>query len=47
MKNTSLTFTWKNLCKRPEINSEPAHFLTFMNNSKAFPSFGGMQLPVS
>ena len=29
-------------CKRPEVNSEPTHFLTFMNNSKGFSNLGGM-----
>ena len=28
------------------MNNEPAYFITFMNNGKAFPSLGGMQLPV-
>ena len=28
--------------KRPEVNSEPNHFLTLMNNSKAFSSLNGM-----
>ena len=32
----------KIICKRPEVNSEPIHFLSFMNNGKAFPSFDGM-----
>ena len=26
-------------CKRPEVNREPAHFLTFINDGKAFSSF--------
>ena len=34
-RNTSLTFTWVKLCKRPEGNGEPAHFL---DNDKAFSS---------
>ena len=38
MRHTSLTFSWVKLCKRPEVNSEPTHFLTFMNNDKVFPS---------
>ena len=29
-------------CKRPEMNNEPTHFLTFMNNSKAFSSLDGL-----
>ena len=29
-------------CKRSEVNSESTHFLTFMNNSKAFSSLDGM-----
>ena len=29
-------------CKRPEVNSEPTHFLTLMNNGKAFSSLDGM-----
>ena len=29
-------------CKRPEMNSEPTHFLTFINNGKAFSSLDGM-----
>ena len=32
----------KTKCKRPEVNSEPTHFLTFMNNGKAFSSLDGM-----
>ena len=27
------------------MNSEPAHFLTFINNGKTFPSLVGIQLP--
>ena len=46
MRHTSLTFTWVKLCKRPDVNSEPTHFLTFMNNGKVFPSLGIMQLPM-
>ena len=29
-------------CKRPEVNTEPTHFLTLMNNGKAFSSLDGM-----
>ena len=30
-------FYWnKIICKRPEVNSEPTHFLTFINNDEAF-----------
>ena len=29
------------------MNSEPAHFLTFINNGKTFPSLVGMQLPIT
>ena len=32
---------------RPEMDSEPAHFLTFINNGKTFPSLVGMQLPIT
>ena len=35
-----VTFTRVKLCRRPEVNSEPAHFLTFMKNGVAFPSLG-------
>ena len=34
-------------CEKPEMNSKPVHFLTFVNNGKVFPSLVGMQLPVS
>ena len=27
VRHTSLPFIWVKLCKRPEVNSEPAHFL--------------------
>ena len=47
MKRISLTFTWVKPYKRTEANSEPAHFFTFMNNDMAFPTLGGMQLPMS
>ena len=30
------------LCKRYEVNSEPTHFLIFMNNGKAFPTLDGI-----
>ena len=29
-------------CKRPEVNSEPTHFLTLLNNGQAFSSLDGM-----
>ena len=29
-------------CKRPELNIEPTHFLTLMNNGKAFSNLDGM-----
>ena len=32
-----------NVCKRPEVNTEPTHFLTFMNNGKTFSSLDGME----
>ena len=32
----------KIICKRLELNSEPTHFLTFMDSGKAFPSLDGM-----
>ena len=32
----------KIICKRPELNSKPTHFLTLMNNDKAFFSLDGM-----
>ena len=32
----------KIIFKKPEVNSEPTYFLTFMNNGKAFPSFDSM-----
>ena len=35
------------LCKRPEMNSEPTHLITFIENGKALPSLGGMQPRVS
>ena len=41
-KHTTLTFTWVKLYKRPGLNSEPTHLLTFLNNGKAFPSLDGM-----
>ena len=41
MRNTFLTFTWGKLCKKPEVDSEPTHFLTFMNNG-SFPSLDYM-----
>ena len=47
VRHTSLTLTWVNLSKRPEMNCKPALFFTFMNNGKVFPSLGGMQLSVS
>ena len=34
-------------CKRPEVNSEPTHFQTLMNDGKAFSSLDGTQLPVT
>ena len=37
----------KIICKRPEVNSELTHFLTFMNNGNAFPSLDGMTLASS
>ena len=42
MRHTSITFTWIKLSQTPELNSEPAHFITFMNNGKVFPILGGM-----
>ena len=39
MRHTSLTFTWVKLRKRPEVNSEPTHFL---NSDKAFLSLDDM-----
>ena len=35
VRHTPLTFAWVKLYKRPEVNSEPTHFL---NNGKTFPS---------
>ena len=32
----------KIICKRPEVIKEPTHFLTMINNGKAFPRFDGM-----
>ena len=32
----------KVICKKTKVNSEPTHFLTFMNNGKAFPSLNQM-----
>ena len=40
VRNTSLSFNWVNLCKRPEVNIELAHFLTFMNDGMGFSSSG-------
>ena len=39
---TFLTLTWVKLNVRPEVNTEPTHFLTLMNNGKAFSSLDGM-----
>ena len=37
-----LTLTWVKLNVRPEVSTEPTHFLTLMNNGKAFSSLDGM-----
>ena len=42
VRHTSFNFYLGKLCKRPEVNSKPTHFLTFMNNGQTFPSFNGM-----
>ena len=39
---TFLTLTWVRSNVRPEVNTEPTHFLTLMNNGKAFSSLDGM-----
>ena len=39
---TFLTLTWAKLNVRPEVNTEATHFLTLMNNGKAFFSLDGM-----
>ena len=36
-----------NVCKRPEVNTEPTHFLTFMNNGKTFSSLDGMAAAIN
>ena len=33
-----LTLTWVKLNVRPEVSTEPTHFLTLMNNGNAFSS---------
>ena len=35
------------LCKRPEMNNQPTHLITFIKNGKALSSLGGMQARVS
>ena len=47
VRHTSLTFNWVKSCNWTEVNSEPAHFRTFMNSATAFPSLDDMQLPVT
>ena len=42
MRCTFLTFNWVKLSKGPEVNSEPTHFLIFMNNGKTLHRFDGM-----
>ena len=37
-----LTLAWVKLNVRPEVSTEPTHFLTLMNNGKAFSSLDGM-----
>ena len=37
-----LTLTWVKLNVRPEVSTEPTHFLTLMNNGKAFSSLDDM-----
>ena len=39
VRHTSLTFTKVKLCKRPEVNNKPTHFL---NNGKTFLSLDNM-----
>ena len=41
------SYTFQSSTKRPIMNNETGHFLTFMNNSKTFPGLGEMKLPVS
>ena len=44
MRHTYLfnSYLSKIKCERPEMKSEPTHFLTLMNNGKAFSSLDGM-----
>ena len=44
MRDTCLSnfYLSKIICKRPEVNSKPTHFLTFMSNDKAFFSLNDM-----
>ena len=37
-----LTLFWVKLNLRPEVNSQPTHFLTLMNNGKVFSSLDGV-----
>ena len=37
-----LTLTWVKLSVRPEVSTEPTHFLTLMNNGKAFSGLDDM-----
>ena len=36
------TLTWIKLNVRPEMSTEPTHFLTIMNNDKAFSTLDGV-----
>ena len=42
VRQPSLTLTAIKSFKRPEVNSGPTYFSTFMNNGKAFPSSDGI-----
>ena len=45
MKHNSLTFIWAKLCKRPEMNSEPAHFLILWTIQLLCSHSGGEGVP--
>ena len=32
VKHTLPTFSWVNICEKPEVNNRPVHFHTSMNN---------------
>ena len=46
MRHTLPTFSWVNICKRPEVNNGPVHSLTSMNNTLSCSSLDKIQLPM-